>query len=368
MAMRDAERAWIRKAREAREKAEEMKHEQAAVSKTHESRLEREKAALKRRLEQNEREMQIVEQMEQHAAANHAPHHKQQILRSMPSMPRHMPDSSDPKIQKLEAQLHQQITEYKHARKEAVQNVQETQDQGNEKAEEEAIKAEIAHYREARHQLDRQMGNKKGHAAVVKPMVHHPRHPKSHSILNEARKSLGDNEMSVAAALNGKTKVKTATKKLPGVNRYSWWSMTPEKVAAKEMMAKLKYKMPVPKQKVHNCHNLYSCVGSLFDGKSHSSESKELDAANKAWSVKHAQELAKKGMTKHPKLDSDSFSGNDRMVSRNTINKDPDQPLLGALDGSTRSHDKKLPGVVESRWGGTKFWDRLLGAKDKAKH
>ena len=52
-------------------------------------------------------------------------------------------------------------------------------------------------------------------------------------------------------------------------------------------------------------------------------------------------------------------------MSTKQVLQDPQAPLLGLLQGSTHAHTRKLPGVVDNRWGGNKFWDRLLGAPAK---
>ena len=55
----------------------------------------------------------------------------------------------------------------------------------------------------------------------------------------------------------------------------------------------------------------------------------------------------------------------DNEVSTKQVLQDPQAPLLGLLQGSTHAHTRKLPGVVDNRWGGNKFWDRLLGSSVK---
>jgi len=67
----------------------------------------------------------------------------------------------------------------------------------------------------------------------------------------------------------------------------------------------------------------------------------------------------KKGGSKLAALDEDNS------VSTKKILQDPQAPLLGLLQGSSKEHTNKLPGVVDNRWDGNKFWDRLLGTPAK---
>jgi hypothetical protein len=49
-------------------------------------------------------------------------------------------------------------------------------------------------------------------------------------------------------------------------------------------------------------------------------------------------------------------------VAARQVLQNPQAPLLGILSpASYHAHSQKLPGIVESRWGGSKFFDRLFG-------
>jgi len=181
-------------------------------------------------------------------------------------------------------------------------------------------------------------------------------HPKKHiSVLQGFESALGDSKEDAKAAMKTTPKHAAVGGRLPGVNSYSWWSEKSAKVAAKKaQLAAIRHRI---REETHkkvaktNCHNLYACIGSMFSGVEDSSK---LSRANDI--VMHRQlQLAQR--RPHPA----SHLAADHDVSTHTVLKDPQAPLLGLLAGSTHTHAHKLPGVVESRWGGNKFWDRLLG-------
>jgi len=178
------------------------------------------------------------------------------------------------------------------------------------------------------------------------------------SVLQGFESALGDSQEDAKAAMKAAPTQRHAAVggHLPGVNSYSWWSQKSAKVAAKKaQLAAIRQRI---RQETHakvaktNCHNLYACIGSMFSGVEDSSK---LSRANHM--VMHRQlQLAQR--KPHPA----SHLAADHDVSTHAVLQDPQAPLLGLLAGSTHTHTHKLPGVVESRWGGNKFWDRLLGA------
>jgi len=186
--------------------------------------------------------------------------------------------------------------------------------------------------------------------------------PKKHmSVLQGFESALGDSQENAKKASHSAPATTKANKhQLPGVNAYSWWSQKSEKVAAKKaQLAALRHRI---RQETHtsvaktNCHNLYSCVGSMFSGHEDSSK---LALANRQV-LHHQQSLALlKRPVKHGKLAADHD------VSSAEILNNPQAPLLGILSGGGNVHTNKLPGVAESRWGGTKFFDRLFGTPNK---
>lgn len=185
-------------------------------------------------------------------------------------------------------------------------------------------------------------------------------HKKHISVLQGFESALGDSKEDAKAAMKTvSTPARAAAQgRLPGVNSYSWWSEKSAKVAAKKaQLAAIRNRI---RQETHkqvaktNCHNLYSCIGSMFSGVEDSSK---LSRANSA--VMHHQLQVQ--LAQH-KTRSSSHLAADHDVSTHTVLQNPQAPLLGLLAGSTHTHTHKLPGVVESRWGGSKFFDRLFGA------
>jgi len=151
---------------------------------------------------------------------------------------------------------------------------------------------------------------------------------------------------------------------LPGVNAYSWWSATTaptKKVDTAKETEEWLHRKDVHKRTKGGCHDLYTCVDSMF-GKKHQSN---LQLADEAWKEQHlrqariaAEQSARMG-TRTEK------AGSDTLVSTSQVAAHPGAPLLGVLDGDSHQHDAKLPGVEENRWGGKGFWTRLLGAPKK---
>ena len=185
-------------------------------------------------------------------------------------------------------------------------------------------------------------------------------HKKHISVLQGFESALGDSKEDAKAAMKtvAMPTHAAAQGRLPGVNSYSWWSEKSAKVAAKKaQLAAIRNRI---RQETHkqvaksNCHNLYSCIGSMFSGVEDSSK---LSRANSAVMQQQLQmQLAQ------PKTRSSSHLAADHDVSTHAVLRNPQAPLLGLLAGSTHTHTHKLPGVVESRWGGSKFFDRLFGS------
>jgi len=177
------------------------------------------------------------------------------------------------------------------------------------------------------------------------------------SVLQGFESALGDSRENAKKAAHSASKKQANKNQLPGVNSYSWWSQKSEKVAAKKaQLAALRHRIRL---ETHhgaaaktNCHNLYACIGSMFSGKEDSSK---LAIANRQ--VLHRQQTLAllKRPIKHGKLAAD------HEVSKAEVLSNPQAPLLGILSGGGNVHNHKLPGVAESRWGGTKFFDRLFG-------
>ena len=158
---------------------------------------------------------------------------------------------------------------------------------------------------------------------------------------------------------------------LPGIVTDSWWTAppkeTPEELRAKEAAKAAK------KAKKRDCHNLYACVGSFFSSDSGGSGKSE-DVLHLGEKLRHGKVVDatpeggghRRGKNKNAGGDKDA---GDDMVSTSAVEQNPQQPLLSALMPSKETHTSKLPGVAENRWGGAKFWSRLLGMPaSQAKH
>jgi hypothetical protein len=121
---------------------------------------------------------------------------------------------------------------------------------------------------------------------------------KHESVLQGFENALGDSKESAKHAMHS-TGSATKTEKLqhahslPGVNAYSWWSEKSEKVAAKKaQLADIRRRIRSETHRAAktNCHNLYSCVGSMFSGEE---DSPKLAHANKVMLHRKQQELAR---------------------------------------------------------------------------
>jgi hypothetical protein len=180
----------------------------------------------------------------------------------------------------------------------------------------------------------------------------------------EAAKDVGKDK-------KGKKGTDARAHSLPGIVTDSWWTAppkeTPEELRAKEAAKAAK------KAKKRDCHNLYACVGSFFSSGSGSS-GKSQDVLHLGEKLQHGKVADstpeggghKRGKNKKSGVGKDA---GDDMVSTSAVEQNPQQPLLSALMPSKETHTSKLPGVAENRWGGAKFWSRLLGMPaSQAKH
>lgn len=201
------EQHWLQKAQSAREKAEQLRMGRGGGAQA--DRLQAEKLALKRRLARNEEEMQMVEHMEHQPAPWRGQAAEAPALTSVPH--------ADPKIAKLEEELHHQMKAYQMAREEA-QHSDRSRSEANEEME---LEKQIAHFRNARESIDTKLQvssyadshaifagfadrggvllQHRGYAPMhearrryrSEPKIAHPRRP-SGSILGTAEKALGD--------------------------------------------------------------------------------------------------------------------------------------------------------------------------------
>jgi len=118
-------------------------------------------------------------------------------------------------------------------------------------------------------------------------------HKKHESVLEGFENALGDSKESAKSALHTAKKKAVDPHSLPGVNAYSWWSEKSEKVAAKKaQLASIRRKIHAETHRADktNCHNLYSCIGSMFSGVEDSSK---LARANKM--LLHRQQSLARG-------------------------------------------------------------------------
>ena len=195
------------------------------------------------------------------------------------------------------------------------------------------------------------------------------RDKKHMSVLQGFEMALGDSQENAKKALHAGASAAAAhhpvvgKDRLPGVNAYSWWSQKSARIAAKKaQLAQIRKRLRAMQETKRraaktNCHNLYACISSMFSG---GEDSNKLAHADRLVQAHRQQKLAAFHGGKG------AYSGHwrpasDVRVSRGTIMDHPQEPLLGILAGSSHSRTNKLPGVMENRWGGTKFWDRLLG-------
>jgi len=351
-AIQYAEDEWLNKAQVAQAEADALRAKssgRAAMSEERRSdsgaysQLEKEKALIKERLAKNEEEMAQVK--DEQAPPRRARRHPRRPLR----------DS-------LESELSHEKAEYLAARSDEAPR-QDAEARRAEVQRNKRLEGEIAKYRRARHELVSRMQRKIAAGAALRRG--HATH-ESHSVLDGVESALQDSALPAAAVGKAKKagKASSDADRLPGVNQFSWWSAPPAK---KEDEAQLteeflhKAHERGTAQRKGGCHDLYTCVDSMFGGKRKS----KLEQANEAWRVRNlrqkrlaaeqaAREAAIKGKV-----------GEDSLVSTSQVEEHPDAPLLGVLAGDSHQHDSKLPGVAENRWGGSRFWSRLLGAPSK---
>jgi hypothetical protein len=324
----------------------------------------------------------------------------------------------DPEVQKLERELRRQKREYQEARL-SYEEREKRRDNHAEIEKERELEREISHYRYARHEIMHSMGpgggdsrqlrdsevserrgnerrereeaerrergrdhadnhnddeherdddsvasvsdesRNKGHPHEQHrgPAAKHERESDYASIVGSIKSSLGDNVMRASDVGRSQSHHHHA-RALPGINTDSWWQQQPklteQQIKRKQAVEKAK-EMAKPKE----CHDLYSCVGSFFtpSGKKGGGKSDVLHLD---------EQLHHK--TKPEDLSVGSHIAGDNLVPKSDILNDPQKPLLSALMPSTSTHTSKLPGVAENRWGGTKFWARLLGTPIQKKH
>ncbi|EKX41437.1 hypothetical protein GUITHDRAFT_164357 [Guillardia theta CCMP2712] len=326
-----AEKEWLKREQFARQKIEQLKSRRASIRS-----LQRDERLIRRQLELNNEEIRHIRHEKDGSRSNsNAP--KQQDSRHS--------SHSDSDENHLEKVLKAEEEKYHNA----LQRYNEKREVTHDSARDEKLEREIEQFRQARRALE-------GRAPVTEPLEKHIKHQ---TLLNAAETALGDQVVQP-----NKKNAAPKRHRLPGVNAYSWWSEKPEIIAAeKEKMTKQaaaqlrKHPQPV---KDKNCHDLYSCVSSMFSGdKGHS----KLSDANMAWKALRANhQVAQKQISLRAKPEG---VASDVTVSRNQVIKNPQAPLLSFLQPEKQVHDNKLPGVVENRWGGTKFWNRLLGAPAK---
>lgn len=285
----------------------------------------------------------------------------------------------------------------------------EARERANGKQEEEAreIERDIQHYKKARHEIDQALvgggdapggaggvGNRAvgvasaapsqvlqaGSDTIARPIVDHevtddaavaaqeaasrPRASRNDDggIVGAFDKALGDSVEMAKDAGHERGKIAAGPRHaLPGIVTDSWWA-APPKETPHELQAQAAAKRAAVSKK-RDCHNLYACVGSFFTSDGGKGRGGKAD-------VLHLGEVLRphKPHAVAAKQAGDKVEG-DHLVSTATVEENPQEPLLRALMPSASTHTSKLPGVAENRWGGSKFWSRLLGIPaSHAKH